>query len=89
MSVLQVTLNEKNSERADRLARLAGMTPEQLVNVVFDRYACTETGVEDPEKAPQWREALLAVKGMWKDRDDLPDIRAMREEWERRTERMR
>jgi hypothetical protein len=30
------------------------------------------------------REALRKACGIWKDRTDLPDVRALRAEWERR-----
>lgn len=40
-----------------------------------------ESGVRRGEG--DWREALENVKGMWKDRDDLPDFDELRRSWDR------
>ena len=38
---------------------------------------------EEQERFLKWREALLKIEGMWKDRDDLPNFEEMRKSWDR------
>jgi predicted transcriptional regulator len=76
MATLRVHLSEKNSERADKLARRVGKSPEALVIEAFERYLAEvdpqETGDID------WKAALMQAAGIWKDRDDLPDFDEVR-----------
>jgi hypothetical protein len=85
MSVIKIKLNEQNSRRADELARRTGKTPETLVNEAFERFAnvATHESEEERERFLAWREALLGIEGMWKDRDDLPDFQELRKSWDR------
>ncbi len=80
MSVLQISLNEKNSERTDALSRRIGKSTEDLVNEAVDRYL-EEIDAESP--GVDWKAALMQAAGMWKDRDDLPDFEAMRRSMDR------
>lgn len=53
---------------ADGTVRLAGGSPE----------------VSSPEEqAQEWKEGLRASAGMWRDREDLPDLERLRSEWDR------
>jgi hypothetical protein len=85
MSMIEVKLNEQNSQRADDLARQTGKTPEKLVNEAFERFAATVAQAEQDEhqKFIAWREALLRIEGMWADRDDLPDFTDIRRSMDR------
>ncbi len=75
MSVLQISLNEKNSERTDTVARRIGKSADDLVNEAVERHLA-EIDAESP--GVDWKAALMQAAGMWKDRDDLPDFDAMR-----------
>ena len=83
--VLQIQLTPDNSQRAGELSRKTGMTPEQLVNQVFERFADVTAQDDEVEhrKFLAWREALLGIEGMWADRDDLPDFQELRKTWDR------
>jgi hypothetical protein len=80
MSVLQISLNEKNSGRTDAVARRIGKSADDIVNEAVDRYL-EEIDAESP--GADWKAAMLQAAGMWKDRDDLPDFDAMRRSMDR------
>ena len=80
MSVLQISLNEKNSERTDAMARRIGKSADDLVNEAVDRYLAEIDG-ESP--GVDWKAALMQAAGMWKDRDDLPDFDEIRRSMDR------
>ncbi len=80
MSMLEVRLTERNSERADALARETGRTPEQLVNEAFERYVVE---VSPARSAGDWKASLMQAAGLWKDPTDLPDFDALRKSWDR------
>ena len=85
MSMIEVRLNEQNSQRAGDLARQTGKTPERLVNEAFEQFAETAAQAEQDEqqKFLAWREALLRIEGIWADRDDLPDFVEIRRSMDR------
>lgn len=35
------------------------------------------------ERREDWRDSLIKARGIWEDRDDLPDFDKLREEWSR------
>ena len=76
MSTLQIELDDQQKSALDSVAAERGVTPQEFVrdaviNIVRDRIP------SQPWKAA-WRQAA----GMWKDRDDIPDlIIRMRKEW--------
>lgn len=77
MSKLQIKLTRKNSQKADELARMTGRSVEALVNEAFEQFVRDEEE-EEQRRFQEWREAMLAVAGIWKDRDDLPDFDEIR-----------
>lgn len=42
-----------------------------------------DVGRKVGKKAANWREALRNLEGIWEARDDLPDFRELRKEWDR------
>ena len=82
MSVLQVSLSDKNSARLLELSHETGKTPDQLANEAVEKFATAEER-EEAEKLSRWREALTGVEGIWADRDDLPDFAELRRTWDR------
>ena len=82
MNTIKVNLNEQNSERLAELARQTRKSPDELVNEAFARFV-EEADGDEREKFLKWREALLKIEGMWKDRDDLPDFEQLRKSWDR------
>ena len=88
MGVLQVTLTEQNGERLDALSRRTGRTPDELANEAVERLEINPaaTGATDAKAdvVPEWKAAIMQAAGMWKDRDDIPELMAeLRREWNR------
>lgn len=72
MVVAQVSLTDEESEALQALAERTGKTRDELLREVV------------AQSRQQDRLALLRqARGMWRDRDDLPDWRELRDEWER------
>jgi len=72
----QVDLDEQSSAALAAIARQTGKTPDELIH----------EAVEDliQRHLPQDRTARLRqARGMWKDREDLPDFGAIRSELDR------
>jgi len=72
MALLQIQLNEQKSERADKAARRSGKSPVELVNHAVEIYLAE---FEDDASSSDWKTEIMQAAGLWKDRDDLPDIR--------------
>ena len=71
----QVYLTQEQRAALAALARTTGKTQSELIREAVDRFL------------QAWRkhrdEALARTAGMWRDRKDLPDFRALRKEWDR------
>jgi predicted transcriptional regulator len=76
MTTLQIELSDSQSEALQSLARETGRTAQQLLSEAIQRLL-------DESDAVDWRSALASLAGVWADRNDLPDIRELRREWER------
>ena len=61
------------------LARLTGKTEDELLQEAV-KVVIKEAG-EAEAKRQQRLKSLRKVKGMWKDRDDLPDFEQLRKKW--------
>ena len=77
MSRIQVEINEENREKLDALALRTGKTPDELVNEAVEELVGKSERHEN-QKFLAWREAAERVKGIWADREDLPDFEAIR-----------
>ena len=80
--VRQINLTESNSGKLEELSRQTGKTPEQLVNEALERFS-VELAQDEHQKFLAWREAAMAVAGIWADRDDLPDFDEIRRSMDR------
>ena len=76
-----VKLTDKNERKLEESSRLTGRTPSDLVHDAVERLPCDEA--DEQRLFEQWRQAMLRLKGIWADRDDLPELRELRREWER------
>jgi hypothetical protein len=73
----QVYLTEKERQDLLALAEVTGKKQSELIREAVDGFIERSSGSR--------REAVLArAAGMWKDRRDLPDFRALRRGWDRR-----
>lgn len=72
----QVYLTEKARDELAALAKVTGKKQSELIREAVDCLI--------KQSAARRREAVLqSAAGMWKDRNDLPDFRAVRSEWDR------
>ena len=73
----QIYLTDEEREVLAVLATKRGKKQSELIREAVDRLI--------QESSQEYRKAVLAeAAGMWKDRTDLPDLQAMRKEWDRR-----
>jgi hypothetical protein len=73
----QIYLTKKERDGLVTLAKATEKRQSELIREAVDRLI-EQSGTR------RRRTAIEKVAGMWKDRDDLPDFRAMRREWDRR-----
>ena len=72
----QLYLTERHREKLASLSEATGKKQSELIREALDRYI--------EQHSPERRDAVLdRAAGMWKDRDDLPDFRALRGQWDR------
>jgi hypothetical protein len=76
MATAQITLTQTESEALQALARCTGKSTEQLLHEAVERYLA-QAGLQNR------RQLLRSARGIWKDRQDLPDLKALRKEWDR------
>ena len=67
MKRTQVYLTEEQERGLKRLAASSGRKQSELIREAVEGYLA--------ERQPgDWKEALAALRGMWKDREDLDDL---------------
>jgi len=72
----QIYLTERQRDDIAALAKGTGKKKSELIREAVDLFI--------DRAGPNRREALLSqAAGIWKDRKDLPDFKAMRTEWDR------
>jgi predicted transcriptional regulator len=76
MQRTQVYLTKKERDALARLAKATGRSRSDLLRQAVDRLI-------ERSSATQYKAALDAAAGLWKDRNDLPDFRALRAGWDR------
>ena len=72
----QIYLTEKEQAALRSLARQTGKKQSELIRRAIDDFL-------DRFRPRDRRAALEQARGMWKDRDDLPDFQALRREFDR------
>ncbi|NOZ86174.1 MAG: ribbon-helix-helix domain-containing protein [Deltaproteobacteria bacterium] len=72
----QIYLTERQREELAAIAKTMGKKQSELIREAVDRLI--------EEEGRSKRETVLRqAAGIWKNRTDLPDFRAMRAEWDR------
>jgi metal-responsive CopG/Arc/MetJ family transcriptional regulator len=72
----QIYLTDHQREELAAIAKIVGKKQSELIREAVDRFI--------DEQSHKRRKAVLGeAAGMWKDREDLPDFRATRSEWDR------
>jgi hypothetical protein len=72
----QVYLTKKQRDALAAMAKATGKKQSGLIRQAVDRLI-------DHFSPKQQRAALESAAGLWKDREDLPDLRKLRREWDR------
>jgi len=72
----QIYLTDKQRAKLAVIAKNKGKKQSEIIREAIDRLI-------DQTKQNQKKTALRKAAGIWKDRDDLPDFRAIRSEWDR------
>ncbi len=73
----QILISEKQLEVLQMLVARTGKNESELISEALELYL---ESAEEHQKLS----ALMAAAGMWKDREDLPDTRVLRQEWNAR-----
>jgi Arc/MetJ-type ribon-helix-helix transcriptional regulator len=72
----QIYLTRSQRDELAAMAKASGRKQSELIRDALDRFL--------QEEGRSRREAVLReAAGLWKDRDDLPDARAVRTGWDR------
>lgn len=72
----QIYLTDKQRTELAVIAKNLGKKQSEIIREAIDRLI-------DQTGQSRRKMALREAAGIWKDRDDLPDFRAIRSEWDR------
>ena len=72
----QIYLTDNQRLKLTVIARDTGKKQSEIIREAIDRLL-------DQTNQDSKKNAVKAAAGIWKNRDDLPDFRAMRSEWDR------
>lgn len=85
-----VTISDEQMEKIKAISEQTGVAADDLVRQAIDRMIVEKA--PETKRAPNevgWRKELLAVAGIWEDRDDIDGLmREGREQLKRRHSRM-
>ena len=72
----QLNLTDSESEAIQALSLTQGKTEEELLHEAIEQFL---SGHQSESRLALLRQA----RGLWKEREDLPDFAGLREEWDR------
>ena len=72
----QITLSETESQIIASLSESRGVTQEEILHQAIEQFLAQH-------QSQSRLAALRQARGMWRDREDVPDVAALRSEWER------
>ena len=73
----QIYLTESQRDEIAAIAKTAGKKQSEIIREAVDRLI-------EQEGRGKRKAVLREAAGIWKDRKDLPDFRAVRDEWDRK-----
>jgi len=72
----QIYLTDRQRSKLSAIAKNTGKKQSEIIREAIDRLI-------DQSNQNQKQAVLREAAGIWKNRDDLPDFRTMRSEWDR------
>lgn len=75
MAEIELNLTESEQSALREIAQKTGKSEDELIHDAVDKLI--KQGV------PSGNAGMLQARGMWKERDDLPDFGKLRREWDR------
>lgn len=72
----QIYLTDREHTAVKSIARRLGKTQSEVIRTAVDRLI-------DRESSASRLDLIRSARGMWRDRRDLPDADALRNEWDR------
>ncbi len=76
MPKTEINLTEQERQALDEMSQQTGKTPSELIHQAIKNLILE---VKTEERRLMMRKA----KGIWKDRQDLPELKDIRQEWNR------
>jgi hypothetical protein len=76
MTTAQVTLSKSESDAIQALSRSKGKTQEEILHQAIEQFLTQH-------HAENRLAALRQARGIWRKRQDLPDLAELRNEWNR------
>ena len=74
----QVYLTQAERQKLHFLARETGKSQSELIRAAIDQFILQQQEIKLNKLA-----AIVSVKGLWAERDDLPDFKKLRKELDR------
>lgn len=81
MTTAQINLTDLQANALHKLSAQTGKTEDELLQEAVNKLIGEVGEVE--AKRHKRLEKLRRARGIWKDRDDLPDFEKLRAEWDR------
>ena len=81
MTTAQINLTDSQADALQKLAAQTGKTEDELLQEAVNKLI-SEVGATEDERQKRL-EKMRRARGIWKDRDDLPDFEKLRAEWDR------
>lgn len=75
MADIEVNLTEKEQRALQEIALRTGKTEGELIHDAVDKII--------KQGLPSGNSGMFQARGIWRDRDDLPDFGNIRREWDR------
>ncbi len=76
MLTTHITLTDTESRIIQDITRNTGKSQDDVLHEAIEQFIARFTSQDR-------RTVLRQARGIWKDREDLPDFEAMRQEWDR------
>jgi predicted transcriptional regulator len=81
MVAMLLKLTDRNKQKLEELSRRTGKSADDLANEAIERLS---EASESEKPTTDWKAGIMQAAGMWKDREDIPELmEQLRREWNR------